>query len=357
METKPTADNSSRNITIPELHLTDIILFFKRNFILLFLGAGIAGILGLFYSYTKEKTYTATTTLLSEYSSARPSFFSLAMGGAASETAGPLTPELYPSILKTTSFGEHLLTLPILGSNGKKYGTIREYLTRPSEPSFVSKLMGLSKEETKVETLTKPSLQLSNKSILHLSAQEEGLINTAKGLVSVTVEQKSNLILIESEMTDPVAAAQIVEYTKDYLVNYIEDFRVGKLLKQQEFLSTTAVEAKKRQQSAEYALQSYRDHNRNSFLNVARIEEQRLQSEYTLAQSIYSDLVSKLEQMKIKVKEERPVFNVLEPSKVPLNKTSPRRLFIAGIFAALGFFIALIYSLFVKEKVQQYLFY
>ena len=39
-------------------------------------------------------------------------------------------------------------------------------------------------------------------------------------------------------------------------------------------------------------------------------------------------LATQLEQAKIKVKEETPVFTVLEPVKVPVNKSRPKKLFV-----------------------------
>jgi uncharacterized protein involved in exopolysaccharide biosynthesis len=151
-------------------------------------------------------------------------------------------------------------------------------------------------------------------------------------------------------MSDPVVAAILVEASKKYLINYVEEYRTSKTTNQVTFLQERVSESKSRQQKAEYALQSYRDRNRGSFLNVARIEEQRLQADYTLAQSIYSDLVVKLEQAKIKVKEEKPVFKILEPAKVPTNKSSPKRPIIAFIFAVAGGFLTFFYIIFFKEK-------
>lgn len=351
MEIIPTGNSYTKKINLPEVHLTDVILFFKRHLLFLVIATGIGGFLGLLVSFTFEKIYTASTTLLPEYSAARPSFFSMAVGGGSGDGTGPLTPELYPSILKTTSFGEHLLKLPIVSAEGSKYKTLRDYLLRPTPPSLLSRLKGGTSEE-QADSQNDQTINIPEKAILNLTRDEEGLINAAKALANALIEQKNGVITIQSEMNDPVVAAQIVEYSKEYLTTYIENFRVAKLVKQQEFLSTRVLEAKKRQQSAEYALQSYRDNNRNSFLNVARIEEQRLQSDFTLAQSIYNDLIIKLEQAKIKVKEERPVFNVLEPTKVPLDKSSPRRLLIAGIGAVVTFILCLIFILFVREKVH-----
>ncbi|MCE7041281.1 GNVR domain-containing protein [Dyadobacter sp. CY312] len=347
-------DNSNTN-SLPEIHLSHVLEFFRENMLTLFLAVFLGGALGALGSYTFTKTYTAKTILLPEYSTGKPSFFSLAMGSGSSDGTGPLTPDLYPNILESTSFGEYMIKQPIVDSEGNNYTSLKIYLNKPAKESLLSNVKSLFSSDNKGHGEIKRKVVIQNKDILNLSTDEEAVITFAKSLVKASIEQKNGLISIESEMTDPIVAAQLVEAGKIYLTTYIEDFRVAKLEQQLEFINKRASEAKKRQQNAEYALQSYRDHNRNSFLNVARIEEQRLQSDYTLAQSIYSDLIIKLEQTKIKVKEERPVFKVLEATKVPLNKTSPKRILIAGIGALIGFILALTYAIYTNQGVRQYL--
>ncbi|MCE7058641.1 Wzz/FepE/Etk N-terminal domain-containing protein [Dyadobacter sp. CY343] len=337
-----------------EIHLSDIIGFFKRYIILLILTGFIAVILGYFASFLITKKYTASTILLPEYSSGRSSFFSLAVGGSSTEGTGNLTPDLYPNVLQSTSFGEYLVKQPITTESGQKFATLKDYLRRDTTVSFMSRVKSFFSFSKPAPASTKavPKVTFEGGGILNYSSQEQGLISGAKSLVSASIEQKNGLISIESELPDPVVAAVLVEASRIYLVDYVEDFRTAKLKQQLAFLSSRVNESKTRVRNAEYALQSYRDRNRNAFLNVARIEEQRLQSDYTLAQSIYSDLVVKLEQAKIKVKEERPVFKVLEPTKVPLNPSSPNRVAIALLFAVFAVFLMLAYIMLVREKLH-----
>jgi uncharacterized protein involved in exopolysaccharide biosynthesis len=338
-----------------EIHLIDIIAFF-RKYIFILVAAGLSmAVIGYIISYTVTKRYTAQTILLPEYGVGKSSFFSLAMGANSSEGTGNLTPELYPNILETSSFGEFLIKQPITTQGGIKYATLRDYLKRDTTVSLLARIRSIFSFR-KAKSAAGPKLELKNSNILNYSGEEQGLISGAKSLVRASIEQKNGLISIESELQDPVIAAILVEAARAYLVNYVEDFRTAKLTQQLDFLSSRAKESKQRLTNAEYALQSYRDRNRNAFLNVARIEEQRLQSDFTLAQSIYSDLIIKQEQLKIKVKEERPVFKVLEPTKVPLLPSSPRRVLFAAVFGALGAFLALAYIVIFKEKLHEKVF-
>ena len=334
-----------------QIRISDVVHFVQKYFLIIVLISFIAAAIGFAYSYTIEKTFKAKTLLLPEYSMGGNSFFS-AMTSQSSDGAEKLTPDLYPTVLKSSEFGMYLLKQPVIDQNNKSYPTLKTFFEQNTKSGFFTG----SQSSDKVPVKSKEPIRLPNPDILSLSSEEEGAIGSAVGLVSVSVDKKDGIITIESEMTDPVVATQLVEAGKKYLVQYVEDYRTAKTQDQAQFLEVRAKEARKRQQNAEYALQSYRDHNRNTFLNVARIEEQRLQSDYTLAQSIYADLVQRLEQANIKVKQEKPVFKVLEPAKIPFNKSNPKRLLIAVAFGVIGGFVSLLYILFFKEKIHHHFF-
>ncbi|CAG5069887.1 hypothetical protein DYBT9623_02624 [Dyadobacter sp. CECT 9623] len=333
-----------------EVSVADLLNFVRKYLFILLIVSACFGVIGILYSFLLPKMFTAQTILLPEYSmSGRSSFFSMAVT-AERGGAEKLVPELYPNILRSTPFGQYLLQQPVIDASGKKYNNLREYFARDTTQSFVSRAMSIFKSKP-APAKSQPALPKSD--ILSISAEEQAKISRAMGLVTISVDDKNGIITIESEMTDPVVAAVIVESSKKYLIQYVEDYRTSRTSDQAAFLEERVRESRSRQDRAEYALQSYRDRNRNAFLNVARIEEQRLQAEYVLAQSIYSDLVVKLEQSKIKVKEEKPVFKILEPAKVPINKSSPKRLMIAIVFAVAGAILTMIYVIFFKEKLHE----
>lgn len=52
--------------------------------------------------------------------------------------------------------------------------------------------------------------------------------------------------------------------------------------------------------------------------------------------TIYSELAKQLEQAKIQVKQDTPVFTIIEPVSVPTNKSKPNRPMILFIWLFLG---------------------
>jgi len=335
-------DNNQTTNTLQSVRFEDILLFFKKHILSLTIIGFLCGILGFFVSYLFAITYEAKMTLLPEYGSSRRGSSSLALltGGINSEGAEKLIPDLYPTILQSSLFGAYLLKQPVTDQTNKQYKSLEQFLTQNTKPSLLSGILGSSKKPD-----VKPQIKLRDPDIHSLSATEHTNIRNALKLINSSIDLKIGIITISASTQDPVVSSILVEASKSYLINYVEEYRTAKAQQQADLLKQQSAVSKTRLRKAEFSLQGYRDRNRNAYTNVARIEEQTLQSEYLLAESLNSDLTRRYEQAILKVKEEKPVFKVLDPVNIPFAKSGPKRVrffligaFIGGI-AALGFII------------------
>lgn len=342
------ANSKGSSFNATEVRFSDIILFVGKYIKVLILAAVVSVIAGVLYSFTLVKKYEAKVTLLPEYGTSKRGSFSLLGAGLNADGAEKLQPDLYPNIMQSSPFGEYLLKQPVVDQDNKPYKTLLDFMKAQQKPGLLSGLFSSSSSKTPAK-----ENKLKQEGILSYSHQEQSNIYGAISVLSAEVDQKSGVIEISAETVDPFVSAIIVESAQKYLIDYVEDYRSSKATQREVLLAERVKEAKARLRSAEYSLQSYRDQNRNIFANTAKLEEQRLQAEYVLSESLYSDLVRRYEQAKISVKEERPVFKVLEPVKVPLAKSSPKRLRIGLIWGFLGGFFTLLYILLIKEKVIQ----
>lgn len=336
-------------IAITSLNPWLILIFLRRNILRLAIIALTFGCLGYAVSFLFTKMYLSKTLLLPEQPISNNGGLSSLVGGLSginnAERIGALRTDIYPNILRSVPFALEILKQPVRDINNKNYSSLNEFIQNSSkDKSILAGIFG-KKEDSNNQKPTVPE-----KEILSLSRDEESSVQSVMSLVNTSIDIKSGIITIQCEMADPIVAAQVTQAASNYLLKYVEDYRTGKTVREVAFLEKRVLEAKRREQSAELLLQQYRDRNRNPFLNVARIEEQRLQSDYTLAQSLYTDLVRKLEQSKIKVKEEQPIFKVLEPTKISSMTSKPRRLIIAGVFTILGLFLGVLLILFRSRK-------
>ncbi len=135
---------------------------------------------------------------------------------------------------------------------------------------------------------------------------------------------------------DPKLAAQVAHKAQSLLQKYITEFKIKKAKAQLTFIEDRYAEKRKDFEKTQSNLAAFRDRNKNVTSAVARTEEERLQSDYKLAFEVYSQLAQQYEQAQIKVKEDTPVFSIVKPVTVPIQKSKPNRPLILFLWTLLG---------------------
>lgn len=342
--TNETTNNSTDEI---EINFRDILAFFQKNWKRAAIWGIIGGGVGAVYAFTAQKEFEAKAQLLPELQSSS----SLGKLGGLSALAGlagvdlsqmnsteAIRPDLYPNILQSLPFTLHLLQQPVYSSELQKTLTVEAY--------FEEKNRGWFDQETEIKPPLDP--QKLSKAV-EITKAKENLVKDISKRIAASFDRKTGVISVTTKMPDPVVAAAVANLSIDYLKQYVTTYRTDKARKQVKFLGDQVAEAKRRYQSSEVNLASYRDRNRFLAQNTAKIEEQRLQADFLLAQSVYNDLSKQHEQAKIRVEEETPVFKILEPARIPLKKIEPKRLTIIAICTFLGIVVALVFA-FVKQN-------
>ena len=90
------------------------------------------------------------------------------------------------------------------------------------------------------------------------------------------------------------------------------------------------------------------DNNINISSSLFQNKLSRIESELSIAQTVVQQLASQVEQAKLQVNKDTPVFTTIKPVTVPYEKSAPKRSVIVTVFVFLGFIISSGYSL-VKE--------
>ncbi len=343
---RPSPAQPERDPDEIEIRVSDIIQFVKDSRRTMILWGAALAVIGALYAFSQPNEFTSTVRVMPELKSGSGGgglgdLKSLAgLAGVSLDGLGgsseAIRPDLYPDIMQSTSFTLFLLGQPVTTTESNKPQSLQNYLVGKDGDDFLGRLgswSGADDEPQAASGGTDPTPRLTKK--------QEELVKKVAQRVGAVMDKKSGIVTITAQMTDPVVAATVAKQSLDYLTNYVTNYRTGKARKQANFLSQQVSSARRRYESAELALSAYRDRNRALFLNTAKIEEQRLQADYMLAQSVYNDLSKQLEQARIKVQEEAPVFQVLEPARVPLRKSGPKRTMIVLGFGILGLVIGM----------------
>ncbi|GAB3931382.1 lipopolysaccharide biosynthesis protein [Larkinella terrae] len=348
---KPPASSEMDDDDLIQIRPGDILKFMQRSLRAVLVFAVLGVLAGIYYAFSKPDDYKSEVTVMPEASAgSSPGMSNLgSLAGLAglnvdNTASDVIRPDLYPDVLQSIPFALQLLNQPVYSKNYKTVLPLQTYLKRQSRETAFQRLIG-NTDPTTTEPKSAPVNLLDPKNYskaLQISPEQEGLATMLTSRITTTYERRTGIVTIEAIMADPVVAATVARLSLEYLTNYITSYRTQKVRNQERFLIQQVEQARRRYQAAEYELESYRDRNRSLYSGLARISEQRLQAEFLLAQNVYNDLSRQLEQAKIRVQEETPVFKMLEPPRVPLRANGPRRTLIifaalaAGVVAGLG---------------------
>jgi uncharacterized protein involved in exopolysaccharide biosynthesis len=308
----------------------------KRMFILKIVGIG--AFLGVIVALLSPKEYKSTSTLMPEYSTESEGGASSLLrqyggllgvsGGSYNSNSNAIRVDLYPNIVQSTNFQIQLMQQPFYFSDLDTTATLFEYYTELNSAGvlgFVAeytiglpgKILGaiLPKKElmTSVPGATEESL------VLNLSKEEFEVVETLRGKISASLDEKSGIVSVTVTLPDNVAAAAVTEYTIRELTEYLTEYRTEKVLRDLTFVEEQLATAEVRFEAAQLALAEFRDSNQGNLSARAQTDEQRLNSEYQIAFNLYNSLTQQYEEAKLKVQETTPVFKTLEPVQVPIN--------------------------------------
>lgn len=318
----------------------------------------LAGI-GVFYSLMLPVQFSSGAKVLPEIVQSSGSklfggFSSIAgLAGLDIDNLGntdAVRPNLYPDIVQSTPFVVHILNQPVTTKDGEKYPSLGHYLNNGGKKTAVGKMVSgffdlfSSKKEKKDNYQI--FQEIADNQTYQFTKLQELTIKNFQGRVVSSIDKKTGIISISVKMPDPAVAGFVANQSLEYLKKYVVDYRLEKLKTYEKFLSEKTFEAKKRYENARYNLSNFRDRNKNMFLLVPKTQEDELKNEYDLAFGIYLEVSKKLEQTKIQAQNETPVLKMLEPAKIPLMKSEPKRTILVLTFTIIGFIFACLYSLY-----------
>jgi uncharacterized protein involved in exopolysaccharide biosynthesis len=198
--------------------------------------------------------------------------------------------ELYEEILKTNEFYDYILAKKVETIDNKKI-TFKAYY----DSNLESKSNIFQREKTD--------------SIKNLRIKKYAYGQTIQKKIVITIK-KNNLILVSVKMPDPVVAADIANFTISYLIDYISKYRTEKARQELHFIENLLQNVPK---------------------NSTKDED--------FTKEIQHSLLTSIVQMKIKIQEDTPIFQVLEKAQIPVASNDPSTFTILIEFIFIGFLI------------------
>jgi hypothetical protein len=325
--------------------------------------------IGLAIALLTPKEYTASTTMVPQISDSKSKLGGLsslaAMAGfnLNDMTGGStqLSPMVYPQILKSVPFQLELMNTPFKFPGQEQPLSIYTYFTEIQKPG----VLGLLKKYTIglpfviIKALKGEPKPITNdkktNNYITLTKEQDEIREMLDQKVNLEVNDKDGFLTLSVSTVDADLAAQITQKALKILQHYITTYKIEKASAQLKFIEERYKDNKIEFEATQEALASFRDKNKNVTSARARTQEERLQSDYQLAFDVYSGLAQQLEQARIQVKEDTPVFSVLKPVTVPLDDNASGAMtliiwtFLGGVIAV-GWIFGKEFLASIKEK-------
>ena len=373
---KPGSENSERNIqyvpiNLPtseyheedDVDLTEVIRMFwdRRKLIYKVTLAFLA--IGLIVAVFSPVEYTSDVKLLPEEQEG----FSLgALGGLAqqfgfgtntSSSSEDISANLYPSIIQSNVFLEELMRYEVRLAESEKTLPLRDYVKEYQKSTLLNSILHytillpftvndwLQSEENEAETVSEIDWVLGDRKkisrLTNLSKGEWITLRNIRNRIQTDMEDETGIVSVDVTLQDPVIAAAVADEVVRMLSEYITEKRTEKARRDFKFIQERFEEARLRFEQAQIELAEFNDENRGQLTALAQTEQQLLQSRYELNFNLYNSMAERLEESRIRLQEETPVINILEPAAVPDQKSEPKRLLILVVFSVVGVIIGM----------------
>lgn len=302
---------------------------------------GVFIVLGLVAALTMQRTYSVTTVMVPQVSSegrssSLSSLASLAgINLSSGSTGSELSPLIYPQIVNSVPFRRELINAPLHYAEVDSAVSMFTYATEIARPTVAGTIrkytiglpgLILGAIRGKKEELQLPfdSSAEGGMKPLVISEDEEEVLRAVAESVSLSVDKKEGYLTLTVEATEPVMTAELALKAQQLLQEEVTRFRVEKSMSELEYIQARYDEVKEETERYQEQLAHATDRSQDITTTRDRIGRDRIQAKYNLASSIYTDIAKQLEQAKMQVKKDTPVYTVIQPVAVPTKPSNSR---------------------------------
>ena len=352
---------SKQQVNEDEIDLIELLkkVYLEKKFILK--TSILAALFGIVYALFQPNEFTSSTTFIPQLSSGVKSGGS-SLSGLASlaginigsmESSSEFPPSLYPQVVNGIPFKLDLLSSNI-NLNGKEI-LVKDYF---SNQGSSLNILGTIKKYT----IGLPSLLLgsfnaqdvapSKSEIYSVSQEDQALFYAIEDVLSLSINDKEGFITISFTDNDKNIAAQITQIAQNLLQEKIIEFKNRSSKEMLDFALKQYSEKKESYEKLQDERAVFVDKNINISSSLFQNKLSRIESEVNISESIVQQLASQVEQAKLQVNKDTPVFTTIKPVTIPYERSAPKRSLIVITFLFLGLVLSCGYVL-VKEPAME----
>jgi len=351
---------NNQHIHEDEIDLVELLKKVYKEKKLIFKYSIIAAVVGVVFALFQPNQYTSSTTFIPQLSSdvktgsssisGLASLAGINLGGMEGSSEFP--PTLYPQVVESVPFRLELLSSNIRVNNSEL--TLREYFLKYNTSlNFVgtvkkytiglpSLILGLFKADEKFVS--------DSTSIYSLTEEDHKLFEKLSKIFSLSINDKEGFITMSFTDQDKIVSAQVTQTAETLLQEKIIEFKVKSSKELLDFTTRQFNEKKIAFEKLQDDRAVFVDNNINISSSLFQNKLSRIESELSIAQTVVQQLASQVEQAKLQVNKDTPVFTTIKPVTVPFEKSAPKRSVLVIVFGFIGIVLSIGYVL-AKEPV------
>ena len=350
---------SKQQVNEDEIDLIELLkkVYLEKKFILK--TSILAALFGIVYALFQPNEFTSSTTFIPQLSSGVKAGGS-SLSGLASlaginigsmESSSEFPPTLYPQVVNGIPFQLDLLSSQI--KVGNETSNVKNYFLEKSSFNIFSTI--------KKYTIGLPALILSSFKDQQVSSVEFDIYSVTEDdkklfemlgkSLSLSINEKEGFITISYTDSNKNIAAQITQTAQNLLQEKIIEFKNRSSKEMLDFALKQYSEKKESYEKLQDERAIFVDKNINISSSLFQNKLSRIESEVNISESIVQQLASQVEQAKLQVNKDTPVFTTIKPVTIPFERSAPKRSSIVIVFGFLGIVLSTGYVL-VKEPVS-----
>ncbi|MEC8176057.1 MAG: Wzz/FepE/Etk N-terminal domain-containing protein [Bacteroidota bacterium] len=284
---------------------------------------------GVAFALLSPVKYKSTTVFITQNQETGPSSLSgvaslVGINLGSSSFGGEIPSTMYPQIVESVKFKRLLLNKVI---DKKNNFTLQNFIA---------------------EYYSIEEVEQDNTIDLGMTLSEEKYFKILTEILNVSVNLKDGFISISCEMPKAEYSARTAKYSRELLQNIIIENKIETARQNLIFSEGQLIEKKREFDEVYSKLAFFSDSNLNSVNSFVLNEKNKLESEFQIISAVVEEISKQVEQAKLQLKKDTPVFSTIQEAVIPIKRSSPKRAQLVIIFGFIGFVISCIIILISK---------
>ena len=193
------------------------------------------------------------------------------------------------------------------------------------------------------------NLELNKPNKSFVSKFEDELFDLLQNKIfSISVNQKDGFVTISANMPESEYAAYAAINARNILQKIIINNKIKSAKQNLEFSEEQLKSKKIEFDEIQNKLGYFNDSNLNIVTSPIVNERKKLEAEFQIINAVIVELSKQVEQNKLQVSKDTPVFSIIKEASMPVLRSSPKRTQMVLIFGFIGFILSTVFILIKK---------